>query len=199
MQVLFASGQHWMMHDKVCKPHIDLKSDGSQKFKEALLANPLESVAIGGTLIEGWKTPDFASVFSHAKARVVDITPEEDEESEEDLPLAKKAALAKRVPAKAAPAKPAVDPAPTAATTGDQGAFPPLINEERAKLWRAWDAKVKAIGAALARDLEKVTKGNSKAHWDATANSMGDFVARLETIDQTGYEKYKKSTGEVCC
>ena len=188
-----------MMHDAVCKPHIDLKSDGSQKFKEALLANPLESVAIGGTLIEGWKTPDFASVFSHAKARVVDITPEEDEESEEDLPLAKKAALAKRVPVKAAAAKPAVDPAPTAATTGDQGAFPPLINEERAKLWRAWDAKVKAIGAALARDLEKVTKGNSKAHWDATANSMGDFVARLETIDQTGYEKYKKSTGEVCC
>ena len=119
-----------MMHDAVCKPHIDLKSDGSQKFKEALLANPLESVAIGGTLIEGWKTPDFASVFSHAKARVVDITPEADEEkgeeSEEDLPLAKKVALAKRVPVKAAAAKPAVDPAPTAATTGDQGAFPPM-------------------------------------------------------------------------
>ena len=188
-----------MMHDEVCKPHIDLKSDGSQKFKEALLANPLESVAIGGILIEGWKTPDVASVFSHAQARVVDVTREQDEESEEDLPLATKATLAKRVPAKAAPAKPAVDPAPTAATTGDQGAFPPLINEERAKLWRAWDAKVKAIGAALARDLEKVTKGNSKAHWDATANSMGDYVARLETIDQTGYEKYKKSTGEVCC
>ena len=182
------------MHDEVCKPHIDLKSDGSQKFKEALLAHPLESVAIGGILIEGWKTPDFASVFSHAQARVVDVTPEEGEESDEDLPLATKAAPAKRVPA-----KPAVDPAPTAATTGDQGAFPPLINEERAKLWRAWDAKVKAIGAALARDLEKVTKGNSKAHWDATANSMGDYVARLETIDQTGYEKYKKSTGEVCC
>ena len=89
-----------MMHDEVCKPHIDLKSDGSQKFKEALLAHPLESVAIGGILIEGWKTPDFASVFSHAQARVVDVTPEEDEESDEDLPLATKAALAKRVPAR---------------------------------------------------------------------------------------------------
>ena len=177
-----------MMHDKVCKPHIDLKSDGSQKFKEALLAHPLESVAIGGILIEGWKTPDFASVFSHAQARVVDVTPEADEEkgeeSDEDQPLANKGTLTRRVPVKAALAKPdQVDP----------------VDQEVKKLWRAWDAKVKAIGAALARDLEKVTKGNSKAHWDATANSMGDFVARLETIDQTGYEKYKKSTGEVCC
>ena len=193
-----------MMHSTLCKPHFDLKSDGSQKFKEALLANPLESVAIGGILIEGWKTPDFASVFSHAKARVVDVTPEadeeKDEESEEDQPLnQKKQALARRVPAKAAPAKPAVDPTPTAATTGDQGAFPPLSNEARATVWRAWGAKVKAIGFALARDLEKVTSGSSKAHWDATANWMCDFVARLETIDQTGYEKYKKSSGEVCC
>ena len=52
-----------------------LKSDGSQKFKDALLANPIESVAIGGSLIEGWKTPDFDSVFSQAKAPVVDVTP----------------------------------------------------------------------------------------------------------------------------
>jgi hypothetical protein len=46
-----------MMEAETTKPHLNLMADGSEKHKQAMLSSPLESVAIGGKLLEGWTTP----------------------------------------------------------------------------------------------------------------------------------------------
>ena len=58
------------MEAETTKPHLNLMADGSEKHKHAMLSSPLESVAIGGKLLEGWTTPDFPSVFSHGQASI---------------------------------------------------------------------------------------------------------------------------------
>ena len=176
-----------MMEAETTKPHLNLMADGSEKHKHAMLSSPLESVAIGGKLLEGWTTPDFPSVFSHGQASIQLAAASDDSTS----PLAP--------PAKSTPAaKPPAAGKPQGATIGAKKKQLPTLTAAAMKAeWRKWDSKLIAINKSMETALKQLTMRKPEDALAETTTMILEFGDRVDSIENAGFEKYVKPSGEV--
>jgi hypothetical protein len=179
-----------MMEAETTKPHLNLMADGSEKHKQAMLSSPLESVAIGGKLLEGWTTPDFPSVFSHGRASI----PLAAASTDSTKPPAPLAPPAKPAPAAKAPAAGKPQGAPIGAKKKQ---LPALTATEMKTEWRKWDAKLIAINNKMETALKQLARRKAEDDLAETANMIIEFGDRIDSIENPGFDKYVKPSGEV--
>ena len=176
-----------MTEAEITKPHLNLMADGSEKHKHAMLSSPLQSVAIGGKLLDGWTTPDFPSVFSHGQAGTQPAETSGGSTTTlpgppKPAPVAKNQAAAKQQVAKIEAKKPKL---------------PPLAPPEIKKEWRKWDSKLTTIAAKLETALGKVASRKTEDWLAEIATMIDDFGDRVDSIEAAGFETYVLKTGEV--
>ena len=159
----------------VVKPHMDLLSDGSKKHKDAMLASPIESIAVGGKLLSEWTTPLDASVFSYGRKEVA--------------APAKKAGKALTIASKPLLAAPSKSAAATPAATAAKG-LPELEPDKIKGVWRAWDAKVLVKVRILELAQQQALDSKTKEHYDEMGSVLESFSDLIDFIESAGYSKY---------
>ena len=168
----------------IAKPHMGLLSDGSDEHKNALLANPIEAISVGGKLLAGWTTPPFPSVFSWATKPVTALSKQVAATGKQRAAAGKQQAttLKKGGNGDAQP-----DQAADGATANPAAVQLKMTPDEIKKQWRNWDAR--------ARDnlerIEKIPAGlKSAEHYDEIGSVLNSLREVLDMIDSGGYSKY---------
>ena len=122
----------------IAKPHMGLLSDGSDEHKNALLANPIEAISVGGKLLAGWTTPPFPSVFSWATKPVTAPSTQVVATGKQLAATGKQQATTLK---KGGKGNGQPDQAADGATAKPAAVLPKKTEEEIKKQWRNWDAR----------------------------------------------------------
>ena len=158
----------------IVKPHINLLSDGSTAHKNALLADPIEAISVGGKLLEGWTTPPFPSVFSWAANAVTAPSKQAAATGKQQTPPPKKDGEGDGQPDQ-----------PAGTATADPAA--PLTEKEIKMVWRKWEARV----ADKLKKIDRIPTGQpSKMQYDEIGSVLESVREVLDAIESEGYSKY---------